>query len=232
MQNSLRLRSKIELVIPKLVETTDKLYNRSDFVDIYPEYLFTLHSIIRASVPLMKVGLERAQAMVDTDPLANGIVSYLSKHIHEEMYHDDWLLDDLEVLGVNRHDTIQRLPSHTVAEMVGSQYYWIQHHHPVALLGYIAVMEGYPPVVQQINQLIAKTGCPKAAFRTMFKHADLDPHHRDDLNVAIDQLPLSLEHHSILGISAIKTVESANKAMLEVLRFRGKSDSIDFPEAK
>ena len=37
------------------------------------------------------------------------------------------------------------MPPPSVAGLVGSQYYWILHHHPVAFLGYVALMEGYPP---------------------------------------------------------------------------------------
>ena len=30
------------------------------------------------------------------------------------------------------------MPSPAVAALVGSQYYWLLHHHPVALLGFVA----------------------------------------------------------------------------------------------
>ena len=33
----------------------------------------------------------------------------------------------------------------TAAALVGAQYYWIRHVHPVALLGYVMLLEGYPP---------------------------------------------------------------------------------------
>ena len=32
-----------------------------------------------------------------------------------------------------------------VATLVGAQYYWLRHVHPVSLLGHMAVMEGYSP---------------------------------------------------------------------------------------
>ncbi|MFC3886126.1 iron-containing redox enzyme family protein [Bacillus songklensis] len=215
--NSFRLRKKIEIVIDELMVAGRKLESHPQFADLYPEYLFTLHSMIRASVPLMELALKRARTMASVDPVASALAKYLSKHIKEEMYHDDWLLDDMEVLGIKRHELISRPPSPTVASLVGSQYYWIQHHHPIALLGYIAILEGYPPETKQLEEIMARTQYPREAFRTLFKHADLDPHHRDDLNNTLDQLPLLPEHHTILGISAIRTVDLASQAILEII---------------
>ena len=77
------------------------------------------------------------------------------------------------MLGRPRSDVLARPPSPTVAALVGSQYYWIFHFHPVALLGYIAVLEGYPPSMAMIDQLEAGTGYPREAFRTMIAHAEL-----------------------------------------------------------
>lgn len=76
-----------------------------------------------------------------------GLATYLERHVDEERQHDDWLLEDLAELGVAREDVWGRIPSPNIAALVGSQYYWMRHYHPVALLGYIAVLEGRPPSV-------------------------------------------------------------------------------------
>ena len=69
-----------------------------------------------------------------------------------------------------------------MASLVGSQYYWIFHTHPVALLGYIAVLEGNPAPIEFLNEVVERTGLPRAAFGSMFKHAALDLQHRNDLD--------------------------------------------------
>src|SRR5881396_1667981 len=125
---------------------------------IWPDYLVTQHSIIRTTVPLMEAGRDRAGAMASTDRVAAGVAEYLDRHIGEELNHDEWLLDDLEVLGVTRDEALARVPSPTVAALVGSQYYWLSHYHPVALLGYFAFMEGFPPKPQLIRDLIEGPG--------------------------------------------------------------------------
>jgi len=147
VSNSMALRVKIELLLPELMATGAAITSGPDVRTHYPEYLFTIHCMIRASVPLMQAALVRALALGSGDPVAAALADYLTHHIPEEKHHDDWLLDDLEELGFDRAATLQRIPSAAVAAVVGSQYYWVHHYHPVALLGYIAVLEGYPPSV-------------------------------------------------------------------------------------
>ena len=221
LSHSQLLRHKIALVFPKLSAAGYAINNHPAGDVVYPEYMFTIHCMIRASVPLMEAALRQSRAMTDSDPVAEGVAAYLAQHIREERYHDQWLLDDLGVLGRRPEDVLKRQPYPSVAAMVGTQYYWIFHYHPVALLGYIAVMEGYPPTVEQIDAQVTRTGLPKQAFRTFFKHAHLDPHHRDDLNAALDRLPLTPEHTGIIGMSAIQTVHLASEALREVIERSG-----------
>jgi hypothetical protein len=52
----------------------------------------------------------------------------------------------------------------------------------------------------------------------MERHAHLDIRHRDDLIDLLDGLPLQEEHHTILGVSALHTVDmviQANRELLE-----------------
>ena len=107
-----------------------------------------------------------------------------------------------------------------MAALVGGQYYWILHYHPVAFLGYVALMEGYPPTPELIDELVERTGHPRAAFRTYVEHAELDPGHRDRLDRTIDTLPLDESHEVAMGISAIATAALAAKSLEELLAER------------
>jgi hypothetical protein len=214
---STRLRRKIELVIHPFGVACTRLMRHPRIADIWPEYLVTQHAIIRATVPLMEAGAERARAMADGDPVADGVADYLARHSEEERDHDEWLLDDLELLGVNRATVLGRLPSATVASLVGSQYYWALHYHPLALLGYISLMEGFPPAPELVENLIARTGYPRDAFRTFAEHGELDPHHRVELDEAIDALPLSRQQEALLGLSAMSSAEFLARSIEEVL---------------
>jgi hypothetical protein len=163
----------------------------------------------------MKTAYEQCNRLPGETKLLTNLKKYYLKHSHEERDHDEWLLDDLESIGVSRQQSLSRKPVQAVSELVGSQYYWIYHWHPVCLLGYIAFLEGDPPKKEFIDQLQKATGYPITAFRTIIKHSDLDPHHRDELNEILDTLPLELKHEqwitSNASYSAYKIIEVRNQ---------------------
>lgn len=208
-----RLRDKIELVLPELIGASRRLVDDPRIADLYPEYLFTLHSVIRASVPLMETARERARKLAKEDPVCEILAPYLDEHIPEEADHDEWLLEDLELLCEDRSSVLARPPSPTVAAAVGAQYYWILHYHPVALLGYIALLEGYPPSIELVDELVDRTGHSRAAFRTLIAHAELDPEHRDELDAVLDRLPVRREQSTAMGLSAIYSVQMLARAI-------------------
>lgn len=216
MTNTQRLRQQIEWVLPELSAAFNELLTHPRFRELYPEFLILVHQMIRATVPLMRTALRRCRELASHDPVAAAMVPYLAQHIREEMHHDDWMLEDLEFLGVPRADVLRRMPPPAVASLIGAHYYWIHHHHPVAKLGQIAVMEGYPPTVAFIDLLAERTGHARPAFRTLEKHCHLDTHHRADFDEALDRLPLEEEHHAILETSALHTVRAAARAYREL----------------
>src|SRR5262245_48008110 len=217
ISNSRRLRPQIEWMLPELTAATAAVVMHPQFRELYPEFLVAVHQMVRATVPLMRTALRRCRELEDTDPVAAAMAPYFEQHIKEEMHHDDWLLEDLELIGVQRAEVLRRMPSPAVASLIGAHYYWIHHHHPVAKLGQIAVMEGYPAGVEFIDLLAERTGYPRAAFRTLEKHCHLDPNHRDDFDQALDRMPLTEEHHAILETSALHTVRMAARAYREVV---------------
>lgn len=219
--HSERLKAKIRLAYPRLGEVSWRFWNDANLVDLYPEFLVVLHTMIRSSVPMMEEAAEAAERRAPDDPVAEPLAAYYRHHAKEETGHDDWLLDDLEVLGVPRDDVWSRLPPTPVASVVGAQYYWMRHVHPVAFLGYLAVLEGNPPSVEHLQDVQRRTDLPEEAFRTLVKHAKLDPHHRDDLLALIDRLPLSAAHHELLALSAFHTIEQVSLVLREVLEAHG-----------
>jgi hypothetical protein len=215
--HSRRLRDKIRIAGSGLEAAATALWTHPRLSDIYPEFLFRNHAVIRASVPLMQAAATACEPHVTSDPLAAGIFTYLTRHIPEEMHHDDWILDDLEVLNIPRSEVLPRIPPPAVAALVGAQYYWIRHYHPLALLGFIAVLEGTPPDVDYFERLADRSGIPREAFSNLLRHGRLDPRHRDDLDRALDELPLSEKHHALLGVSSFQTVHLLARVVEDML---------------
>jgi hypothetical protein len=90
--------------------------------------------------------------------------------------------------------------------------------HPVALLGFIAVLEGTPPDVEFFEKTADRIGVPRRAFSNLLLHGKLDPQHRDDLDHALDALPLTEDHHTLMGISAFQTVALLTRVAGEALQ--------------
>ena len=217
LSQSQQLRRKIHLVRSRLDAATFNLWNHSQLAEIYPEYLFKNHCVTRASVPLMEAALRCARTKFPSDPVAVRTATYLSKHIPEEKGHDGWLLEDMTHLGIDPSVVLKRMPSLSAASLVGAQYYWINHFHPVCLLGYIAVLEGTPPTKPYFESVVARSNLPKEAFSSLFRHARLDPQHCADLDKVIDELPLMPEHSEMLGISAFQTVHLLTRVIEELV---------------
>ena len=217
MSYSRVLRAKLEWMRRPLDAALDRLWSESDPARAYSRFLVHLHQVIRASVPLMQVARARARERASADAVCAGLADYFAAHIDEERDHDAWALADLDATGVGREAALASFPSAQTAALVGAQYYWIEHHHPVALLGYILVLEDGPSDADGfLDELRERTRFPEAAFRTMRHHGRLDPGHRADLDRLIDRLPLERVHKDAIGVSLAHTAASLAECILAI----------------
>lgn len=177
----------------------------------------------------METALKSARAQPRSDQVAPLLAEYLARHIPEELHHDEWTLEDLEVLGRHRTEVLKRLPSPTTAAMVGAQYYLVLHVHPVALMGYLAVLEGEPPSVEDVEAVIAITGLPREAFRTYLEHARLDFNHRDDLDDMLDRMPLTRDQVELIAISAFQTIHWVRALFEEMVELHRSESGVTAP---
>ena len=66
---------------------------------------------------------------------------YLYDHMHEESGHEQWVMNDLEAVGVGRSDVLAYQPSvHTLA-LNGYNYWNADRRHPCAVLGMMYALE-------------------------------------------------------------------------------------------
>lgn len=210
------LRRKIALALPPLVAAQRRLDQHPDPAAAWTAFLSALYGSVLASVPLLESALDRARELSPADPLATGLVDYLHRHADDERGHDEWLMHDLQSIGVTPAELVSPPPSGAVAALIGAQYYWILHYHPVSVLGYLMVIEGNPPNRGSLEDLQSRSGLPPSAFRTMLEHADIDVDHAAELVDLLDQLPLSPRHNEALGLSAISTVAGLTRVLNEI----------------
>lgn len=203
--SSTLLRAKLTLCSGPLDAVFTRLWAHARLDELVPSFLVLLHQIMRASVPLMRCSVERCHELEPHDPLAKSLASYLSRHIEEEQNHDVWVLEDLENAGFDPQTAVNQMPSDSVAQLVGAQYYWILHHHPLTILGYIMVLEAFPPTSSRTDAIRDSSGVPDRAFRTLRVHGELDPQHSAELDEFIDSLPLEEAHVNMIGVSIVNT---------------------------
>ncbi|GAA0947115.1 iron-containing redox enzyme family protein [Nonomuraea longicatena] len=192
------LRATLSMAAPALHAASARLWQADDLRQRYPEYLRVMHAVIKATVPLLLAARDRS---------GGRLAHYFDAHAHEETGHDEWLAEDLAAIG----EPVAATPPTLVAELVGAQYYWVLHHHPVSLLGYIAVMEGFPPTAALIEHLERRTGYPAPAFRTLRVHAEADIDHRAAVDTLLDRLPLDAETGQALRVSALHSVRKSTE---------------------
>jgi len=208
----------MSITLPVLFGAGRRLWESERIADLYPRYLFATHAIIRASVPVMEAAAVRSRMLAaGGDEVARRLGQYLDVHIEEERDHDAWLLEDMAAIGMATEEVLIRPPSASVAAFVGAQYYWALHYHPVALMGYIALLEGYPIEADEVERVRERTGYPARAFRTLAMHGELDPHHSREFDEALDGLPLEQHHRQVVGVSALASIRMMTDVIDEVL---------------
>ena len=202
-----QLRAKIALVSAPLAAALGRIFAApGDLRHALVAQAILIHQITRASGPLMEAALQACRFR-DGDHTSAGLAAYLERHIEEERHHDLWLLEDLESVGVARASVLAAAPPPSVAGMVGAQYYWIRHHDPVALIGYMLMLECNAPTPETLADLKRRSGLPKSFFRTHRIHAELDPDHQSDLLDLATALPLSPAQRQLIDASLMHTLE-------------------------
>jgi hypothetical protein len=231
--SSSRLRRKIELALAEYRLPGRLLLEHPDARELYPHYLSRVYFIPRTAIHLMQTALERSRGLSSEDLVAAGLVPYLTRHIAEEMHGDEpgaGVLADLEAIGFNTTVLRDGMPATKIAALVGTQYFWISYAHPVAVLGYLEVIEAFHPQWSTIERLAHRTGYPRRAFRQLFEHAELDIKHSQELDTLLDTLPLEPRHERVIALSAFATIELLTEALLEIFDLYGRSTVAVLPE--
>lgn len=213
---SRRLCAKLDVTAPVFAAVAERLWTSPRVREIYPVYLATMHMVARAAVPLMQAALNRAEAQARHDPLAAALADFLPDHIERTLGHDTRLLDDLAATGADPGIPLLAIPSPRVASLVGAHYYWIYHHHPIALLGYIVAIDSHPPAPGFVARLQAQTCFPDAAYRTLARREQLGGDRARELHAWIDELPITRRHETLLGLSALHTVNVGIEVLEEI----------------
>lgn len=153
--------------------------------NVYAEHMRLLHQIIAASEGLLE----------EAAKIESPCRSYFLEHLEEERDHEKWLAQDIENLGMGVGSM-----EYLAASLAGTQYYLIKHVTPLALLGYMALLEGFPADDEQVAQLEALY---PDSVKTLKYHAVHDREHRAELLKQLDSAPD--EFHDLIIWNAVQS---------------------------
>jgi pyrroloquinoline quinone (PQQ) biosynthesis protein C len=116
---------------------------------------------------------------------------FLYEHMHEEMGHETWVLDDLEAIGVAPAATRAHAPGvHTLA-LNGYNYWAADRRHPCSVLGMLYALEVIAsvyggPFASAIRESLLLEGEHGVSF--ISSHATMDAQHMAELRLILNRL--------------------------------------------
>jgi pyrroloquinoline quinone (PQQ) biosynthesis protein C len=164
-------------------------------IERYRALLGELYQIVWHFNPICAAAASRI-----TDEYAN-VRDFLYRHMHEEAGHEQWVLNDLEAVGVSREHTIARSASANVLALLGYNYWASDRKHPCSVLGMMYVLEVLAavyggPFSTTIRETLFLEGERGTSF--LSSHASLDAAHMVELRNILNQLTLADAQNAVI----------------------------------
>ncbi|HWH83345.1 MAG TPA: iron-containing redox enzyme family protein [Burkholderiaceae bacterium] len=104
-------------------------------IERYRKLLLELYHVVWHFNPVCAAAASRV-------PDAQRQVRYfLYEHMHEESGHEEWVINDLEAVGVGREAVLAHQPSIDTLALTGYHYWAAERRHPCSALGMMYVLE-------------------------------------------------------------------------------------------
>jgi pyrroloquinoline quinone (PQQ) biosynthesis protein C len=154
-------------------------------VERYRKFLLELYHVVWHFNPVCAAAASR---MPDTWA---PIRLFLYEHMHEEAGHEQWVLNDLEAIGVMRSDAAAHAPSAYTLALNGYNYWASERRHPCAVLGMLYALEVIAsvygsPFAAAIRESLLLEGDRGVSF--IDSHGSLDAEHMAELRQVLNPL--------------------------------------------
>ena len=164
-------------------------------IERYRTLLCELYHVVWHFNPICAAAASRI-----TDEFAS-VRYFLYRHMHEEMGHEQWVLNDLEAIGVGRRQLTEYQPSPQTLSLCGFNYWSSDRRHPCSVLGMLYVLEVIAAVYGGPFSAAIKEGLLLQNDRgTTFlsSHASMDAVHMTELREVLNLVKLAEVQHSII----------------------------------
>lgn len=168
------------LALPILGDALAGRVDRDDYV----AFLTQAYHHVRHTTPLLMACGARLPARLEW--LREAVAEY----IREEVGHQEWILDDLVAIGVDRAVSSASQPSQATELMVAYAYDTIARGNPVGFFGMVLVLEGTSVALatRAAGVIESSLGLPRSAFSYLRSHGDLDIEHTGFFERLMDRL--------------------------------------------
>jgi pyrroloquinoline quinone (PQQ) biosynthesis protein C len=154
-------------------------------VERYRRLLLELYHVVWHFNPVCAAAASRM------DDEFQSIRHFLYEHMHEEMGHEEWVLNDLEAIGVAREAARAHAPTpHTLA-LNGYNHWAADRRHPCSVLGMLYALEVIAsvyggPFASAIREALLLEGSAGVSF--IDSHATMDAQHMAELRQVLNRV--------------------------------------------
>lgn len=154
-------------------------------VDRYRQLLSELYHVVWHFNPICAAAASRLSDEY------RAVRYYLYDHVKEEKGHEEWVMADLEVVGVARQLALSHQPSTSLLSLLGYNYWSADRRHPCSVLGMIYALEVIAsvyggPITVAIQQSLLLDGTHGITF--ISSHVEMDSEHMAELRVVANTL--------------------------------------------
>ncbi|MEQ1804810.1 MAG: iron-containing redox enzyme family protein [Burkholderiaceae bacterium] len=126
---------------------------------------------------------------------------FLYEHMHEEKGHEQWVMNDLEVVGVTEKEALAYQPSRLILGFVGYNYWAADRKHPLSVLGMLYALEVVAsvyggPMTAAIKESLLLEADRGISF--VSSHAELDAQHMAELRIVLNGVHGDDAKHAIV----------------------------------
>ncbi len=151
----------------------------------YRKFLLELYHVVWHFNPVCAAAASRI------DDRQRAVRYFLYEHMHEEKGHEQWVLNDLEVVGVARQEALAYQPSRRALGFIGYNYWAADRKHPLSVLGMVYALEVIASVYGGSMTAAIKESLLLEADRGVSfisSHAELDTQHMAELRIVLNSV--------------------------------------------
>lgn len=154
-------------------------------VERYRALLFELYHVVWHFNPICAAAASR------TSDAHRGIRYFLYDHMMEEKGHEEWVVADLEAVGVQRETVIVCRPSGPLLGLTGYNYWSADRRHPCSVLGMIYALEVIAsvyggPIASAITESLLLENNRGISF--ISSHVEMDAEHMAELRLILNTI--------------------------------------------